>query len=195
MESKDEEIEQEAILNQGKNKLEQTISAGIQGGYELKKGEKRRFLGEFKERVIKALTFKQVVEPGVYPEILQAIRDPQAKKLIINRRINSDAAKEYIELARKNELSFKKVDSPEFKGDIGLVVVSDQAVNESDIRVTNKEDKFKELDLSLELLERVNDKICAKCYRQIEEKAPEELINFKQAGWIDSLFTSGCVCE
>lgn len=40
---KDEEIQKEAISNQDKNELEQTVSAGIHGGFELKKGEKDGF--------------------------------------------------------------------------------------------------------------------------------------------------------
>ncbi|MBM7622902.1 YueI family protein [Sporohalobacter salinus] len=192
---KDEEIEEEAILNQDKSELEQTISAGIHGGFELKKGEKRRFLGEFKERVIKTLTFSQIEEPGVYPEILEAIRDSKAKKLIINRQVNMKAAKEYIDLARKNKLSFKKVESDEFKGNIGLVVVSDKAVNREKIKVPNKKEKFKELNLPVELVDKAGEKICAECYAKIADEAPEELINFEKMNWFDKLFNSSCFCQ
>lgn len=192
---KDEEIEEEAILNQDKSELEQTASAGIHGGFELKKSEKRRFLGEFKERVIKALTFNQIAEPGVYPEILAAIRDLEAEKLIINRQVDVKAAKEYIDLARKNGLSFKKVASDKFKGDIGLVVVSDEAVNSEEIRVRNKEKKFKELNLPVELIDEVDKKICADCYTEIADKAPEELVNFEKMDWFDKLFQTTCFCQ
>lgn len=192
---KDEEIQKDALSNQDKNELEQTVSAGIHGGFELKKGERRRFLGEFKERVIKALTFSQIIEPGVYPEILEAIKDSEAKKLIINRQSDMQAAKEYINLARKNGLSFKKVESDDFKGDIGLVVVSDKAVNSDEIRVVDKKEKFKELNLPVELLDKAGEKICAECYGEIADKAPEELINFEKMNWIDRLFQPSCFCQ
>ncbi|SJZ47933.1 YueI family protein [Selenihalanaerobacter shriftii] len=194
MKSKDEEIEEEAVLNQNKSKLEKTISAGIHGGYEFKKGEKNQFLGEFRERIIRVLNFKQIIEPGVYPEVLEAIKDSEAKKLIISRKANLKAAKDYIELANQNNLSFKKVDSPEFKGDIGLAVVSDHAVHHEEIIVIDKEEKFKEIGLPVELLQKAGEKICADCYHKIEENAPEELINFEKMSWIDSLFNSSCVC-
>jgi uncharacterized protein YueI len=193
--SKDNEIEQEAITSQNKSKLEERVSAGIHGEPELKKGEKRRYLGEFRERVIKVLTFDQIAEAGVYPEILKAIKNIEAKKLIISRKANLDSAKEYIKLARENGLSFKKVGSPEFKGEIALVVVSDHAVNIEDIKVIAKEDKFKELGLSVKLLNKVGSEICGKCYEDISKKAPEELINFKKRSWIDKLFNSSCVCQ
>jgi uncharacterized protein YueI len=114
----------------------------------------------------------------------------EAKKLIISRKANLDSAKEYIKLARENGLSFKKVGSPEFKGEIALVVVSDHAVNIEDIKVIAKEDKFKELGLSVKLLNKVGSEICGKCYEDISKKAPEELINFKKRSWIDKLFNS-----
>ena len=193
--SKQKDIEREATINQNKSELEQVVSAGVHGEPELKKGEKRRYLGEFKERVIKSLTFEQIAEPGVYPEILGAIKNSEAEKLIIHRKANLEAAKKYIELARENELSFKKVDSPEFKGDIGLVVVSGHAVNSDQIKVIDKEKKFKELGLPIELLESIGDKICKDCYEKIAEKAPEELINFKKIDWWEGLFNNSCACK
>lgn len=105
------------------------------------------------------------------------------------------AAKEYIDLARENGLSFKKVESDDFKGDIGLVVVSDKAVNNDEIRVPDKKEKFKELNLPLELLDKAGEKICTECYEEIADKAPEELINFKKMGWIDKLFGTSCFCK
>ncbi len=101
---------------------------GIYGKPEFKKEEKNRFLGEFKERVIRHLTYDQVVEPGTYSEILQAIKHPEAEKLIIDRNVDLDKAHDYIELAHQHNLSFKRIDSPELKGDIALVVASDDAV-------------------------------------------------------------------
>jgi len=193
--SKQKDIEREATINQNKSELEQVVSAGVHGEPELRKGEKRRYLGEFKERVIKSLTFEQIAEPGVYPEILEAIKNSEAKKLIIHRKANLEAAKKYIELARENELSFKKLDSPELKGDIGLVVVSDHAVNSDQIKVIDKEKKFKELGLPVELLESIGDKICKDCYEKITEKAPEELINFKKIDWWEGLFNNSCACK
>lgn len=112
-----------------KSELEHIIEAGISGTPELKREEKNHYLGQFKERVIRYLTFNQVAEKGTYKEIKEAIHHPQAKKLILNQKIKISDAKEYINLARKNGLNFSIVSSPDFKGEIGLVVVSDDAVD------------------------------------------------------------------
>ncbi|MGM0471950.1 MAG: YueI family protein [Bacillota bacterium] len=195
-EDKKEEIRQEAIKEQqSKSKLEQTVAAGMHGDFEFKKGEKQRFLGEFRERVIKVLTFDQISEPGVYPEILTAIKDSEAQKLIISQQADLEAAQEYIDLAREVGVSFKKVNSAEFKGDYGLVVVSDQAVNYQSIEVQPKTEKFKELGLPVELVNQAGDKICADCYEQLSQAAPEELINYEKLGFFDKLIGMSCSCD
>ena len=193
---KNEEIESEAISSQSdKSELEQLVSAGAHGGFELKKGEKRRFLGEFKERIIKVLTFEQVEEAGVYPEVLAAIRDVKADKLIIRQEAVQESAQEYIDLARENNLSFKKVSSPDLKGEIALAVASDEAVEVDQIEVVTREDKFAKLGLPIELIEKTGQRICADCYQQLVEKAPEEEINFRKMSWLDKLFSNDCVCQ
>ncbi|OCL25642.1 hypothetical protein U472_15035 [Orenia metallireducens] len=191
--TEEKDIQQEAIIgNQGKSDLEQRVSAGIHGGFELKKGEKNRFLGEFRERVLKALTFEQVEEPGTYPEVLKAIKKREAKKLIINRKVDMERAKDYIKLAREHDLSFKKVDSPDFKGDIALVVVSDHAVNQSDIFIKDRATSLKEKGLPVELINARGGKICEDCYQIIGEKASEELVNYQKMNWLDKIIGKKC---
>ena len=64
--------------------------------------EKNIYLGEYKERVIAALTFSQVKEKGIYPEIEDALGDKAAKKLLISRELGFDYSKKYIEIFRIN---------------------------------------------------------------------------------------------
>lgn len=118
-----------------RSELEEIIAKGIQGDPELKKDERRKHLGELRERILKALTFEEIAEPGTYPEIREAIKDKRAKKIVISQRANLDEAREYIQLARQNGLQFTMVDNPEYTGNIGLVVVSDQAVDVENIMV------------------------------------------------------------
>ncbi|MCK8824578.1 YueI family protein [Fuchsiella alkaliacetigena] len=193
---KTEEIESEAISSQSdKSELEQVVSAGVHGDFELKKGEKRRFLGEFKERIIKVLTFEQVEEAGVYPEILAAIKDIEADKLIIRQEVDMESAQEYIDLARKNNLSFKKVSSPDLKGEIALVVASNGAVEEDEIEVLDRKEKFEKLGLPIEFIKKTGQRLCADCYQQLVEKAPEEAINFRKMSWLDKLLNNDCICQ
>ncbi|WP_408955190.1 YueI family protein [Natroniella sp. ANB-PHB2] len=191
--SKDKDLQQEAFKSQqGKSELERKVGVEAHGGLELKKGERNQYLGEFKERVLKALTITQVEEEGVYPEIITSTKDSAAKKLIIDSKVSSSAAKEYIKVARENNLSFKKVSSPDFKGEIGLVVVSDHAVNREDIFVEQRKERLKQKGLPEELINARGKKICSKCYSLLEERAPEELKNYHKITWLDKMFGKNC---
>lgn len=180
-------------MNDQKSELEQHVELGAFGAPELKRSEKNRYLGEFRERVIKALTVEQVEEPGVYPEIMDALKDSRAKKLILRRDVEMNRAKDYIELARHQGVAFKRVDSPKLKGEIGLVIVSDDAVDEPVIEVMTREEKMLALGLSKELVYAVDAKLCAKCWKQIESLCPEELINYQRISWIESITGIKCL--
>ncbi|MCK8827764.1 YueI family protein [Natroniella acetigena] len=191
--SKDKDLQQEAIKGQqGKSELERKVGAEAHGGLELKKEERNQYLGEFKERVLKALTVSQVEEEGVYSEIITSIKDSEAKKLIIDSKVSSPAAKEYIKVARENELSFKKVSSPDFKGELGLVVVSDHAVNREDIFVEKRQKRLDKKGVPEKLIDAQGEKICSECYSLLEERAPEELKNYHKITWVDKLFGKNC---
>ncbi|MGI6225636.1 MAG: YueI family protein [Peptococcales bacterium] len=116
-----------------KSELEKALERGMYGVPELKRDEKNAHLGYFRERVIKALTKKQVEEPGTYKEILEAIKDPRAKRLVVTNDVKLSFAMDYINLAQKNNLEFTLVNGQNFTGEIGLVVVSDSAVDVEDI--------------------------------------------------------------
>ena len=179
--------------NEEKSDLEKKVMHGIHGTPELKKGEKNRHLGEFQERVICFLQYDQVVEPGVYPEVLDVIRQSEAKKLVIARRVSLDKAQDYIDLARQNNLTFKRVDSPEHRGDIALIVASDQAVEVKKREIPKRKDKLQKLGIPDNIINNVGGKLCPKCWQELEEKAPEELINYKKASWLERLLGVKCI--
>lgn len=118
-----------------KSQLEQALNRGIYGLPELKKEEKRKFLGTFRERVLKVLTKSQIVERGTYKEIADALKDKRAKKLIITNHVKMSEAMEYIILAKENNVRFTVVDGDHYQGEIGLVIASDTAVDVEDIYV------------------------------------------------------------
>lgn len=189
----EEKVREEALKKQqGKSELEQTAARGVQGGLELKKEEKRRFLGEFRERVLIALTFSQIEEPGTYPQVMEAIKDSEAEKMVIDRRVDLDSAREYIRLAQDYDVDFKKVGSSEFKGEIGLIIVSDQAVNCEEIFVKSREEYLRDKGIPEELITAQGEKLCADCYQLIAQKAPEELKNYEQLSWFDKLWGKEC---
>ncbi len=175
-----------------KSDLEKKVEQGLYGPPEIKKEEKNRYLGEFKERVIKYLTYDQVMEKGTYPQIMKAINNKKAKKLIIDRNVDMDYAQDYINLARKNNLDFKRVDSPEFKGEIALVVVSDRAVDIKNRKIMKREERLQKLGLSDNIIKNAGAKLCDKCWNEVKEKAPEVLDNYKKMSWLDKLLKEKC---
>ncbi|ACB86389.1 YueI family protein [Natranaerobius thermophilus] len=180
-----------------KSKLEQKLFTGIHGTPELKKTEKKKHLGEFRERVIKALTFDQVHEEGTYPEIKEAIRHPKARHLIISRKVDLNYARDYINLARHEGLSFTTVDDPDFEGPVALIVVSDEAVNEDDIYVQSRSDKLKELGVSEKIINTSRGSLlCLDCYQELAEKAPDEVEYYNKLSFLDKLLGKKCKsCE
>lgn len=179
--------------NEEKSELEKKVMHGIHGTPELKKDEKNRYLGEFQERVICFLEYDQVVEPGIYPEVLDAIRRPESEKLVIARKVSINRAQDYVDLARENDLTFKRVDSPEHKGDIALIVASDRAVDVKKRKISDRKDKLQKLGIPDSIINNVGGRLCPKCWDELEEKAPEELINYKKASWIERLLGTKCI--
>ena len=49
--------------------------------------ERTRYLGEFKERVIVALTKEQVAEDEIYIEVANAMKNREATKMIFSREV------------------------------------------------------------------------------------------------------------
>jgi len=118
-----------------KSRLEQALAIGIDTVPELKKEEKMLFLGEFRERVIRKLSIKQVANPLVFPEIEEALKDKRALKLLINGDLSFAFTEKYIKLAKKVGKSFTTIHNSELKGDTGLVVISDQAIDIQNIDI------------------------------------------------------------
>lgn len=183
------------MKDKDKSELEQILLTGIHGTPELKREERRLLLGIFRERVLKTLTFAQIAEPGTYPEINDAIRDPRAKRLLISRKANLAAAAEYIRLAREQGLAFTTVDSPEYKGNVGLVVAAEEAVDVEDITVPDRSQILQRLGIPQSIINAKGKKICPQCWNLLKEKAPQELNNYKKMSWLDKLLGIECSCR
>ena len=176
-----------------KSKLEKAVFHGAHGTPELKKDEKNRFLGEFAERVICYLDYKQLIEPGIYPEVIDAIKRTEAKKLVISREVELNQAQDYIKIARDNGLKFKRVDSPEHKGEVSLIVASDKAVNVKEKSIMDRTKKLKKKGIPDNIIDGVGKKLCPDCWNLLKEKAEEELINYKKMSWIEKLTGDKCI--
>lgn len=179
-------------MGERRSDLEERVQHGAFGAPELKPEERSRYLGEFRERVLVALTAEQVEEPGVYPEVLVALEDTRASMLILRRDLSLQQAHDYIQMAQNKQVAFRRVDSPDLKGDVGLVVVSADAVDQPEVMVPDRRGHLRVLGIPDELINAVGTKICPTCWEKLETCCPQELINYRRITWIERFLGQRC---
>lgn len=161
--------------------------------------ERNMYLGEYKERVLAAITMLQVQEKGIYPEIVRAIESKEATKVLISRELGFDFAKKYISLAKQKKIPCKLVDSLVNTGKIGLIVAADDAITDdisyNPVVLTRKE-KFENAKLPSIYFESLEKEICNFHLEVIKRELPEYLGNFKEIGFLDKCFGTKCpICK
>lgn len=122
-------------MSENQSELEQRLMVGLHGTPELKHSEKVRHLGEFRERIVRILTKDQVDDKQIYPEIEEALKDPRSSRLLLNGDLAYEYRAKYIKIARKYDKPFTVVNDPSLKGNVGLAVVADHAVDVEKIEV------------------------------------------------------------
>jgi uncharacterized protein YueI len=108
--------------------LDKAIRSGIHGIPELKPDEKRRFLGFFRERVIQAVTFRQILAAKGLQVMEDAMKDPRGVELVIHKRARTRAMPLVVQ-ARKQGLDFTIVSNPNLQGEVAVLLVARDAVD------------------------------------------------------------------
>jgi len=161
--------------------------------------EKNLFLGEYKERVIKALTFEEIKEKGIYYEIEKALEDKDVDKMVISRHADFNDIKKYIEIAKQKRVPYKMIDNLAYVGQIALVVVAkDAIVHEAgdEIVVTSKLEKCHLKHLPDIYFEAMESAVCDFHLDIIKKEMPEYAKNYKELTFMDKLFGSKCpICQ
>lgn len=161
--------------------------------------EKNLFLGEYKERVIKALTFEEIKEKGIYYEIEKALEDKEVDKMVISRHADFNDIKKYIEIAKQKRVPYKMIDNLVCVGQIALVVVAkDAIVHEAgdEIVVTSKLEKCHLKHLPDIYFEAMESAVCDFHLDIIKKEMPEYAKNYKELTFMDKLFGSKCpICQ
>ena len=160
--------------------------------------EKNSFLGEYKERVLAALTFDEVNEKGIYNEIEKALGDKEAKKMIVSREVDFKCIKKYLDIAKSKHISCKMMDNLLNTGEVCLVVASDDALNhplENPI-IESKIEKIREKNLPDIYYKAMGNKLCSFHSDIIEKEIPEYKDYYGKIEFLDSLFGTKCpVCQ
>ncbi|MFZ5968900.1 MAG: DUF1694 domain-containing protein [Bacillota bacterium] len=173
-----------------KPQLEQYIEYGLHGIPEIRGEEKKHWLGEFRERVLFGLTFQQIARKDAIFVVEEKIKDSKVKKVIVSSNVNAKIAGEYMALAGKNQKDFKIIDFPERKGDVALILASDEAVNVDDVIPDQKSflpDAF---------YAAIGEKLCEKHMEELEHAAPQYAHHFEKVTLFDKMVGIKCgMCE
>lgn len=117
-----------------KTMLEKTIEYAISGVPEIKAEEKRKWLGEFRERVILGLTMEQShMEEALY-YVEEALEDNMSELIIVNQNMLMEMMSKYMSLAKNTGKRFKSV-ATNNKEAMGVVVVSSKAVERQNVEM------------------------------------------------------------
>lgn len=145
-----------------KSELEKTAQYAATGVPELKPDEKRKWLGEFRERVILGLTIDQVYRDEHITYVKKALEDSMAHILILNQKIPMNIVTKYMKLAKDADCDFKTVSTNSEKA-MGLVVVSREAVERENVEISIQ----KELEENIDTINENSEKQSASIWRKI----------------------------
>lgn len=160
--------------------------------------EKNFFLGEYKERVLGALTKDQIIEDDIYPEILSLMENPKAFLLKLSRDVELKKLKPYIQYAEKIGLKNQLVDGLNYMGNIGLVIVAKEALdNQPDNLVIRDMDQdFIDAGFEEYVSKSRGKSICSRHYKKIENKLPNYIHEFKKINLLGKLIGTKCpICK
>ncbi len=160
--------------------------------------EKSFFLGEYRERVLVALQKDQIEEDDVYEEILEAMGEEEAYLLKMSRELNIKKLKPYIQHAEKLKLKYQLVDGLSYYGNIGLVVVSREALNNppQEPIIRDMDQDFIDAGLGEIFSKNRGKKICREHYKSLLNKLPEYEKDFEKINIFDTIIGRKCpICE
>ncbi|MFK4997709.1 YueI family protein [Bacillus sp. N9] len=121
------------------------LQAGIYGHKQIKPEERRKFLGTIRERIAIALTKGQVMENGIYSEVIQLMDQYPDATLLLNGDLDYSYLSDYIQRARAKNISYSIVTNQENQTRIGLVLTCDYAIHREDIYITKQTQKNRSL--------------------------------------------------
>ncbi|MCJ8006759.1 YueI family protein [Lederbergia wuyishanensis] len=118
------------------------LQKGMYGVKEIKPEERRKFLGTIRERIVVALTKSQVMEKGVYPEVIQLMKEHPQATLLLNGDLDYTYLSDYIHKARLNHMQFSIVANKNYDTNIGLVLTYDHAIDKEEIYIQKSKEKI-----------------------------------------------------
>ncbi|WZL73620.1 YueI family protein [Clostridiaceae bacterium 35-E11] len=173
-----------------KNELEKYVEYGVSGTPELKRDEKRHWLGEFRERVVFALTYDQIYRKEAVKIVEEKCKDNRVDKIIVSNKVNQTISGKYMDVAHTYHKDYKTIDLQEEKGEIALVLASQDAVNEKQVlleKMPSIPEKFYQAK---------SKKICKAHMDELHKTAPLFVDDFEEISLFDKMLGVKCsVCN
>ncbi|WP_026674717.1 YueI family protein [Alkalihalobacterium bogoriense] len=113
------------------DKVKDALERGIYGAPEIKPEERAIFLSTIVERIFIALTKKQVIHKGMYPEVVRLMAEKQKKHLYINGSLGYQLYANYVKEANKHNIPFTIVTTSNNDA-MGLVLASENTAVDID---------------------------------------------------------------
>ncbi|KAB3539699.1 YueI family protein [Alkaliphilus pronyensis] len=167
-----------------KDELRKTVEIALNGTPQIKREEKVKWLGEFRERVIMGLTVEdaKLLEGLLSTE--QALEDPCAEMLIVNNKVPMEIMGKYMQLAKRKNKEYKTVNTDSAKA-MGIVVASRSPVNRKNVQqaIVKLPEKFRNLKYK---------GLCEDCFKEIESISKKYAKSFKKISIVDKLLGIKC---
>lgn len=119
--------------------LEDYLEQGMYGPKQIKPDERKKFLGTLRERVVIALTKGQVMEPGIYPQVAEQMKEHPGTTLLLNGSISYSFLSDYIQAAKQAGIPFSIVSRNGSHTNLGLVLASPDAIDLENIYIEKTE--------------------------------------------------------
>lgn len=139
--------------------LDDYLQEGIHGKKEIKPGERRKYLGTLRERVVAVLTQGQVREKTVYLEIDRLLKEYPQATLLLNGSLHYTDISKYIALAKDNKTSYKIVANNGQVSELGLVLACDSAIDKEMITIDSPPKKMAKKEKKPGLFSRIKRRI------------------------------------
>lgn len=123
-----------------KDELQQHMDKGRYGAPLVNPDEQRKYLGTFRERCFVSMTVKEMENKQHQQHLVTEIKKHPEGRLLINGAISEELQRAFIGLASKNAVDFTIVNdaTAESEDSIGVLLVTDHAVNEQIIDIESK---------------------------------------------------------
>lgn len=174
------------------DELRRTLQFGIHGTPELKREEKQRYLGEFRERVVAAIRYDQAGDKEVVKQVERLLQQPQVSTVKIHVNLSYKTAKRYHDLARRFGKNHTLVSASGYKQDYAVILASDIAVEKEDIHVKTRYDRLRDRGVPKAIIEAVGKDLCEACRVVLKEKTPEELRRYGALNRLDRFLRKTC---